>query len=185
MPGLRVPWNSTHRLVEDDHSALPGAKTGRFMRRQRIFNALMYRNAEEIIRRRDHDRHALGRANRALLGLDTSFAGSIRVERDQLNGVDVERRAKDNCGFFAARKPDRRFAPYTVNEEMLNIRDQPTVVRVGYNDDVEEELTVIGAKALHLRQEAARGMAEASAVMADTAGAEASISDPAPERRPG
>ena len=76
------------------------------------------------------------------------------------------------------------FASYTVNEEMLNIRDQPTVVRMGYNDGLEEELTAIGAKAHHLREEAAKGMAKASAVTADTAEAEAAISDPAPERRP-
>jgi hypothetical protein len=68
---------------------------------------------------------------------------------------------------------------------MLNIRDQPTVVRVGYNDGLEEELAVIEAKAHHLREEVAKGMAKASAVMADTAEAEAAISDPAPERRPG
>jgi hypothetical protein len=79
-----------------------------------------------------------------------------------------------------------KFASYTtVNEEMLNIRDQPTVVRVGHNDGLEEELAVIEAKAHHLREEAAKGMAKASAVVADTAEAEAAIIDPAPERRPG
>ena len=61
------------------------------------------------------------------------------------------------------------FASYTDNVEMLNIRDQPTVVRVGYNDGLEEELAVIEAKAHHLREEAAKGMAEASGIMADTA----------------
>ena len=49
-----------------------------------------------------------------------------------------------------------------VNEEMLNIRDQPTVFRVGYNDGLEEELAVIEAKAHHLREEVAKGMAKAS-----------------------
>ncbi len=73
-----------------------------------------------------------------------------------------------------------KFASCTVDEEMLNIRDQPTVVRVGYNDGLEEELAVIEAKAHHLREEAAKGMAKASTVMADTAEAEAAISDPAP-----
>ena len=78
-----------------------------------------------------------------------------------------------------------KFASCTVNEEVLNTRDQPTVVRAGYNDGLEEELAVIEAKAHHLREEAAKGMAKASAVVADTAEAEAAISDPAPERRPG
>jgi hypothetical protein len=75
-----------------------------------------------------------------------------------------------------------KFASYTVNKEVLNTPDQTTVVRVG---GLEEELAVIEAKAHHLREEAAKGMSKASAVMADTAEAEAAISDTAPERRPG
>jgi hypothetical protein len=79
-----------------------------------------------------------------------------------------------------------KFASYTTNvNEEVDTQDQPIVVRVGYNDGLEEELAVIEAKAHHLREEAAKGMAKAGAVMADTAEAEAAISDPAPERRPG
>jgi hypothetical protein len=78
-----------------------------------------------------------------------------------------------------------KFPSFTVNEEVLNTQDQPAVVRLGYNDGLEEELAVIEAKAHHLREEAAKGAAKASAAMADTAEPEAAISDPAPECRPG
>ena len=72
-----------------------------------------------------------------------------------------------------------KFASCTVDEEMLNIRDQPTVVRVGYDDGLEEELAVVEAEAHHLREEAARH-GKAGTVMADTAEAEAAIGEPAP-----
>jgi hypothetical protein len=65
-----------------------------------------------------------------------------------------------------------KFASDTIDQEMLNIPEQPTVIRVGYNDGIEEELAVIEAKAHSLREEAAKGMAKAAAVMADTAEAE-------------
>ena len=73
----------------------PGAEAGRYVRRERIFNAFVNRDGEEIVRRGDDDRHALGRADGALLDLDTSLAGTVRLERDQLGGVDGERRAQD------------------------------------------------------------------------------------------
>jgi hypothetical protein len=61
-----------------------------------------------------------------------------------------------------------KFASVTTHMEMLGARDQPTLVRVGYHEGFEDELTDIETKARHLREEAAEAMAEASAVMADT-----------------
>jgi hypothetical protein len=61
-----------------------------------------------------------------------------------------------------------KFASYTENEEMLSIRDQPTIVRVGHHEGLEDELTDIEAKARHLREEATKAMSMASSVMAKT-----------------
>jgi hypothetical protein len=62
-----------------------------------------------------------------------------------------------------------KFASATTHVEMLDAREQPMPVRVGYHEGFEDELTDIETKARHLREEAAEAMAEASAVMADTA----------------
>ena len=65
------------------------------MRGKRIFDAFVNRDGEEIVGRRDHDRHALVRADRALLDLDVGLAGPVRLECNQLDGVDIERHAED------------------------------------------------------------------------------------------
>jgi hypothetical protein len=66
-----------------------------------------------------------------------------------------------------------KFASVTTNREMLNLQEQPILVRVGYHEGLEDELAVIEATARHLREGAAKGMSMASAVMvemADTGG---------------
>jgi hypothetical protein len=93
---LDVGRNGVGEMGQEGRAARrPGAKAGRIVRRQSIFDAFVNRDGEEIVRRRDDDRHALGRADRALLDLDGGLVGAVRLERDQLDGVDIERRAQD------------------------------------------------------------------------------------------
>jgi hypothetical protein len=65
------------------------------MRRKRVFDAFVNRDAEEIVRWRHDDRHALVSADRVLLDLDTGLPGAVRCKRNQLDGVDLERGAQD------------------------------------------------------------------------------------------
>jgi hypothetical protein len=57
-----------------------------------------------------------------------------------------------------------KFASVTTNVEMLGAREQPTLVRVGYHEGFEDELTDIETKARHLREEAVEALMLANAV---------------------
>jgi hypothetical protein len=61
-----------------------------------------------------------------------------------------------------------KFASLTTHVEMLGSQDQPTLVRVGYHEGFEDELTDIETKARSIRGAAVASMSMAKATMAET-----------------